>query len=131
MRWVFILDLDATSKGRVGEFFAAYVLESYGVETHRVDTRYSDLWCRVGESVRTVEVKSCTRPTGYKSGEVLRYTFNVRSRKHGWFCLVALDRQMVLLRSVEEMGGPKTLRVGPEEFNAVNQRRTIERFIES
>jgi hypothetical protein len=39
-----------TDKGRQGEFLAAYILETYGVEVHHVDRSGSDLWCRVNDA---------------------------------------------------------------------------------
>ena len=123
----------ASSTGRAGEYFAAYVLESYGVEAHRVDTQYSDLWCRVGEDVRAVEVKTCTRfsvaPAHRKVSP--HYRFNVKSKKHGWFCLVALDIERLLFRPVEEVTASQTLQIQASEFTLDNQRMTIERFLES
>lgn len=121
----------AISTGRAGEYFAAYVLESYGVEAYRVDTQYSDLWCRVGDEVRAVEVKTCTSPSKHGRDAQTYYRFNVSSKKHGWFCFVALDRELLLFRSAEEVGDRQSLRVSASEFNAANQRRTIEQFLES
>jgi len=123
----------ASTTGRAGEYFAAYVLESYGVETHRVDTQYSDLWCRVGEDVRAVEVKTCTKfSTAPEYRKVSpHYRFNVKSRKHGWYCLVALDIERLLFRSVDEVTAAATLQIQASEFTLDNQRMTIERFLES
>lgn len=121
----------AISTGRAGEYFAAYVLESYGVEAYRVDTQYSDLWCRVGDELRAVEVKTCTSPSKTGRSAQSYYCFNVKAKKHGWFCFVALDRELLLLYPVEQIGGMDFLRLTPSEFNAANQRRTIEQFLES
>ena len=125
------LRLHAQSRGRVGEYFAAYVLESNGIEAHRVDVHHSDLWCRIDETLVMVEVKSVSAPKAYGSNVSLKYHFNVGANKQGWFCFVALDRQLLLLRPVSEFRGKRSLALLPEEFNAENQRRTIEEFKES
>ena len=120
-----------SSKGRAGEYFAAYVLEAHGVETHRVDTQYSDLWCRIGTEVRALEVKSCSEASAYGAAVALRYGFNVRSKKHGWYCFVALDRQLVLFRSNEEVGSIRYYSITDDLFTEENQRISIEKFLES
>ena len=103
------------------------------METHRVDTQYSDLWCRVGEDVRAVEVKTCTKfSTAPEYRKVSpHYRFNVKSQKHGWYCLVALDIERLLFRSVDEVTAAATLQIQASEFTMDNQRMTIERFLES
>ena len=107
------------------------MLETYGVECHRVDTQYSDLWCRVGADVREVEVKSCSHPSAYGAAVALRYGFNVSAKKHGWFCFVALDRQLVLFRSNQEVGSIRYYSIVDDLFTEENQRISIEKFLES
>jgi hypothetical protein len=51
-----------TDIGRAGEFLAAYILETHGVEVHHVDRAGADLWCKVRGSIVTVQVKACTAP---------------------------------------------------------------------
>ena len=120
-----------SSTGRSGEYFAAYVLETYGVEAHRVDTQYSDIWCRVGDDVRAVEVKSCSHPSAYGNNVRPTYRFNVKSKKHGWYCFVALDRRLVLFRSVEDITAAQCCTIRADEFTEENQRISIEKFLES
>ena len=125
------MGLHPQSTGRVGEYFAAYVLESNGIETHRVDVHHSDLWCRVRETLCMVEVKSVSSPRAYSRAITPKYHFNISGNKQGWYCFVALDRQLLLLRPVSDVRGKVSLSISPEEFNAGNQRRTIDRFMES
>jgi uncharacterized protein (UPF0335 family) len=51
-----------TDVGRAGEFLAAYILETHGIEVHHVDRAGADLWCKVQGSIVTVQVKSSHRP---------------------------------------------------------------------
>ena len=47
-----------------------------------------------------------------------------------WYCFVALDRQLLLMKRCGSFDTQK-LRILPNEFNEANQRRTIEEFLES
>jgi hypothetical protein len=117
--------------GRRGEFLASYILESHGVECHHVNRDGSDLWAKVGETIFTIEVKSASRPTMQNRAVVLpTYNFNLRRRDADWFCFVALDRQLVIMRPRSELI-VKTVRFKPFEFNEQNQRRTIEELLNS
>jgi len=118
--------------GRAGEFFAAYVLESHGVECHHVDRDGADLWCKVQGSMTTVQVKACSRAVPSRPGSTdLRYRYHTLNGKGAtWFCFVALDRGLLLLRHVSVIGKGKTL-LRPELFTAVEQERTIEAFKKS
>jgi hypothetical protein len=51
-----------TDVGRAGEFLAAYILETHGIEVHHVDRAGADLWCKVRGSIVTVQVKASHRP---------------------------------------------------------------------
>ena len=120
----------ATATGRAGEFFSAYVLETYGVEVHHVDRSAADLWCRVGTQLRTVQVKtaSCPRTTG--RGRQAKYIYHTLPIEVDWYCFVAMDRQLLLLTPASTVVAKSTSFL-PEEFNEANQRRTIEDFIKS
>lgn len=96
-----------------------------------MDTQYSDLWCRVGDDVRAVEVKSCSHPSAYSHNGRLTYRFNVKSKKHGWYCFVALDRQLVFFRAVEDITASHSCTIRADEFTEENQRISIEKFLES
>ena len=124
--------MSSSATGRVGEHFAAYVLEAHGIEAQRVDTQYADLWCRVGDSLIAVEVKTCSAPKRYTGTRVHpRYNFNLRAKKHGWFCFVALDVQLLLLRPVEETGGVCHLSINDYLFTLESQSNSIEKFLKS
>ena len=123
--------MSASATGRVGEHFAAYVLEAHGIEAQRVDTQYADLWCRVGDSLIAVEVKTCSHPVAYGNHVRLTYKFNVKAKKHGWYCFVVLDKQLVLLRSVEEIGQLSSFSIGAPLFTEEAQSNSIEKFLKS
>jgi hypothetical protein len=120
-----------TDLGRVGEFLAAYILETYGIEVHHVDRAGADLWCRANNTIFTVQVKAASRPT--KSNDhtsVGYYGFHTKSTSADWFCFVALDRQLLLMRRVADVT-TTSLRLAPSEFNEANQRRSIDAVLNS
>lgn len=122
---------DSTGIGRAGEFLAAYILETHGIEVHHVDRAGADLWCKIRGSIITVQVKSCrqSKPTN-KESSVNYYSYLTRPCDAAWYCFVALDRQLVLMRPVSEVV-TATTRIAPVEFNEANQRRTIEEMVNS
>jgi len=118
------------SVGRAGEFLAAYILETYGVEVHHVDRDGADLWCKVRGSILTVQVKSSSKPMRYGHEAKEMYTYHTPKIDVDWYCFVALDKQLLLMKKSDSFETSK-LRIAPNEFNEVNQRRTIEEFMES
>jgi hypothetical protein len=119
-----------TSIGRVGEFFAAYVLETYGVEVHHVDRSAADLWCQVRGSLCTVQVKSSSSSRRSNAGRKAKYHYHTPPVEVDWYCFVALDKQLLLM-SPCSLVPSKTTSFDPLEFNEANQRRTIDGFVGS
>jgi hypothetical protein len=119
-----------TDVGRAGEFLAAYILETHGIEVHHVDRAGADLWCKVQGSILTVQVKACTAPAQNNERSSLYYTYSTRNPVADWYCFVALDRELLLMRPVSTIVATTT-RLSPSEFNEANQRRTIEEMVES
>ena len=118
-----------TDIGRSGEFLAAYILETHGVEVHHVDRAGADLWCRIPSGLVTVQVKSSSAPRlSNAKASSLRYPFHTRSIDADWACFVALDRELLLLRPVSEVLASTTW-ISTVEYNEVNQRRTIDRML--
>lgn len=117
--------------GRSGEFLAAYILETHDVEVHHVDRAGADLWCKVRGLIVTVQVKSSSSP-GFSSKRtsVPYYVYHTKGRDADWYCFVALDRQLLLMRRTAQLS-TTTLRIAPSEFNEANQRRTIEEMVNS
>ena len=119
------------SVGRAGEFLSAYILETYGIEVHHVDRDGADLWCKVQGSILTVQVKSSSKPMRYGHDTKEMYSYHTpKTIEVDWYCFVALDKQLLLMRKSDSFETQK-LRISPNEFNEVNQRRTIEEFMES
>ena len=118
------------SVGRAGEFLSAYILETYGVEVHHVDRDGADLWCKVRGSILTVQVKSSSKPMRYGHDAKEMYTYHTPKIDVDWYCFVALDRQLLLMKKAGSFDTAK-LRILHNEFNEANQRRTIEEFLES
>jgi hypothetical protein len=118
-----------TGTGRMGEFLASYILETYGIEVHHVDRAGADLWCKAHNKLFTVQVKAATVPI--KSNDhtsVAYYNYATRNPNADYFCFVALDRQLLLLRKTVEVGA-STVRIAHTEFNEANQRRTVEELL--
>ena len=116
--------------GRAGEFLAAYILETHGIEVHHVDRAGADLWCKVQGSIITVQVKACQAPSQNNERSFLYYTYSTRNPVADWYCFVALDRELLLVRPVALITATTT-RIAPPEFNEANQRRTIEEMVNS
>jgi len=119
-----------TDIGRAGEFLAAYILETYGIEVHHVDRAGSDLWCKVQGSIITVQVKASQAPAQNNDRSALYYTYTTRNPVADWYCFVALDRELLITRP-SVLVTATTTRVAPSEFNEANQRRTIEEMVNS
>lgn len=125
------MDKSKTDIGRAGEFLAAYILETHGIEVHHVDRVGADLWCKVQDSILTVQVKTSRQAKpSRKSSSVKYYSYLTHTRDVGWYCFVALDRELLIMRPLKEVTG-RSLRISPLEFNEVNQRRTIEEMLKS
>jgi hypothetical protein len=119
-----------TDIGRAGEFLAAYILETHGVEVHHVDRAGADLWCKVQGSIVTVQVKACRAAAKSNTRSFAYYTYRTQPTDAGWYCFVALDRELLLMRPSAEVTSVTT-RIAPSEFNEANQRRTIEEMLKS
>ena len=120
--------------GLMGEFFAAYVLEKHGVECHHVDREGSDLWCKVRDSIVTVEVKSATgaRVGGSPGGpkRAPRYHFNTSVKDAQWYCFVAVDKELLLMRPASRVG-VKHVSMNTNAFTLEAQEQSIEEFLRS
>ena len=119
-----------TDIGRAGEFLAAYILETHGVEVHHVDRAGADLWCKVQGSIVTVQVKACTATAQSNVRSTQYYSYRTQNSDADWHCFVALDRELLLMRPSANIVA-KTTRIAPSEFNEANQRRTIEEMMNS
>ena len=107
---------------------AAYILETHGIEVHHVDRAGADLWCKVRGSILTVQVKASQAPVKSNKRSCTYYTYRTQPSDADWFCFVALDRELLLMRPSESIVA-MTTRIAPSEFNEANQRRTIEDMI--
>ena len=113
----------------MGEFLASYILETYGVEVHHVDRAGADLWCRANNAIVTVQVKSARQPARSNDHtQSVYYSYLTKNPNADWYCFVALDRQLLLMRKTAEIT-TSTVRIAPSEFNEANQRRTVEQML--
>ena len=114
--------------GRAGEFLAAYILETHGIEVHHVDRAGADLWCKVRDAIFTIQVKACQAPAQNTKRSSLYYNYRTHNNAADWYCFVALDRELLIVKPVQSIVATTT-RIAPSEFNEANQRRTIEDMI--
>jgi len=117
--------VDKSGIGRRGEFFASYVLETYGIEVHHVDRAGADLWCKADNKLFTVQVKAATVPTRSNTHtQTGYYAYLTRNPNADYFCFVALDIHRLLLRPASNVIR-STVRISPEEFTEANQAQSI------
>ena len=115
--------------GRMGEFLASYILETYGIEVHHVDRAGADLWCKTNTAIITVQVKSARQAARSNDHtQATYYNYTTKNPNADWYCFVALDRQLLLMRPTAEIT-TTTVRIAPSEFNEANQRRTVEELL--
>lgn len=120
-----------TDTGRQGEFLAAYILETHGIEVHHVDRTGTDLWCKLGHGIVTVQVKSCSQPKQTNDRSNLYYTFSTQPSDADYYAFVALDRELLVIKANEGDAIKSTTRFMAHEFNATNQRRSIRAMLET
>lgn len=121
--------MDTTDIGRQGEFLAAYILETHGVEVHHVDRAGADLWCRTPNKIVTVQVKTTTQPKPSNERSNPYYTFSTPHADANFYAFVALDRELLIIKPNNPETTKTTTRFAVHEFNPTNQRRTIEAML--
>ena len=114
-----------TDTGRMGEFLASYILETYGIEVHHVDRAGADLWCKANSKLFTVQVKAATVTTKSNTHTSMTYyNYATRNPNADYFCFVALDLRLLLMRPVSSITA-STVRILPAEFTEENQQKTV------
>jgi len=121
--------------GRAGEFLAAYILESNGIECHRVDRRGDDLWCKLPNGrLVTVQVKAAANakipkvggPKGNRSSYYRYHTATLCSAE--WYIFVALDLELIRLMPANEVNA-SSVNLPPHAFNAQAQAADLGVFL--
>ena len=120
-----------TNTGRQGEFLAAYILETHGIEVHHVDRTGTDLWCKLGHGHVTDQFKSCSQPKQTNDRSNLYYTFKTQPSDADYYAFVALDRELLVVRVNDHDAIKTTTRLLAYEFNATNQRRSIQDMLQT
>jgi hypothetical protein len=116
-----LVEGDTSHIGRVGEFFAIYKLEKYGIECHHVDRSGIDLWCQsLDNSLFTVQVKAsniCHFNQHNKRPAFSGYAYNLRSdHVADFYVFVALDIERMIVKPVEELEGKTQLQLTASDF---------------
>ncbi len=116
-----LVEGDTSHIGRVGEFFAIYKLEKYGIECHHVDRSGIDLWCQsLDNSLFTVQVKAsniCHFNQHNKRPAFSGYAYNLRSEHIAdFYVFVALDIERMIVKPVEELKGKTQLQLTASDF---------------
>ncbi len=107
--------------GRIGEFFAMYVLERHGIECHHVDRSGVDLWCQSHyEDMFTLQVKAANLATMQRKDTPKprqRYLYNLTNNKIAdFYMFIALDVQRVIIKPTGELGRRDSLQIHPDTF---------------
>ncbi len=121
--------------GRAGEFLAAYILESNGVECHRVDRRGDDLWCKLPDGkLVTVQVKTAAKAlvprkgkTEAKRSSYYRYHTGTLCNAD-WYIFVALDLELIRLMPANEVNA-SSVNLPPHAFNPQAQAADLAVFL--
>ena len=116
--------------GRIGEFFAMYVLERHGIECHHVDRSGVDLWCQsYYEDMFTLQVKAANLATlkqRYKN-PVHKYLYNLATQKIAdFYMFIALDEQRVLIKPTEELRSKGSLQIDPDKFTEEAEKEGLD-----
>ena len=116
-----LVEGDTSHIGRVGEFFAIYKLEKYGIECHHVDRSGIDLWCQsLDNSLFTLQVKSsniCHFNKDNKRPNFSGYAYNLRSDHIAdFYIFIALDIERIIVKPVAELKGKTQLRLTASDF---------------
>lgn len=83
--------MDTIQTGRAGEFYAAFILETLGIECHHVDREGADLWCKLpNDTLFTVQVKTAQKQTTSRK-KYQNYRYNLKKSNFDYYCFVALD----------------------------------------
>ena len=117
-----------TDTGRMGEFLASYILETHGIEVHHVDRAGADLWCKANNKLFTVQVKAATTARTSKKTTVPYYIYFTKNPDADYFCFVALDLRLILMRPVSSITA-STVRIAPAEFTEENQQKTVDAML--
>lgn len=118
-----------TDTGRMGEFLASYILETFGIEVHHVSRDGADLWCKIrSDRIVTIDVKSSSAPSLNQKAKN-HYRFTAKGRVPvDYYAFVALDKQLMIVRPSSEVT-TRTVSIHVSNFNEALQRRTIEEMI--
>ena len=121
---------NAAHTGRIGEFFAMYVLERHGIECHHVDRSGVDLWCQsYYEDMFTLQVKAANLANLNRKnrGPEYRYLYNLASQKIAdFYMFIALDEQRVLIKPTEELGRKLSMQVHPNKFTEEAEKEGLD-----
>tara|TARA_R100001198_G_C5172369_1_gene172589 strand:+ start:160 stop:594 length:435 start_codon:yes stop_codon:yes gene_type:complete len=121
---------NAAHTGRIGEFFAMYVLERYGIECHHVDRSGVDLWCQsYYEDMFTLQVKAANLANLNRKDRnpEHRYLYNLASQKIAdFYMFIALDEQRVIIKPTEELGRKLSMQVHPNKFTEEAEKEGLD-----
>ena len=117
---------EQTTIGRAGEYLAAHILETAGIEAYRVDGDF-DLILNIDGALVRMEVKASSKKT---SGRNL-YRFYIENRNADIYAFVALDIGLMRLRMTSELSASGEISYGPARFTPDNQAADIARLVET
>lgn len=118
------------SIGRAGEYFAAYIFESRGIRTVRVDVYGQDLWVHTPTNrLLTVQVKASRGASVERArarGPTYRFYKSQRAEETAdLFVFVALELSCLLI----EASMPKDRELSASEFTPAAMNAGLARFL--
>ena len=121
---------NSSTKGRIGEYFVAYLLEKQGIETSIVDRVGTDLFCRrPNGEMFSVEVKSAVKGIlAHPTAKIPRMNYRIKEIRSDWYAFVDLTNELVVFkpRSELEEYAQKTYYVSAKDFSPFEMKKTLQ-----
>ena len=117
---------NTSTKGRIGEYFVAFILEREGIEASIVDRVGTDLFCRrPNGEMFSVEVKTAVKGIlAHKTAKTPRMNYTIKTIRSDWYAFVELSSELVLFkpRSELENHANKSFYVSAKEFSKYERK---------
>lgn len=121
---------NTSTKGRIGEYFVAFILEREGIEASIVDRVGTDLFCRrPNGEMFSVEVKTAVKGIlAHKTAKTPRMNYTIKTIRSDWYAFVDLSSELVLFkpRSELENHANKSFYVSAKEFSPYEMKKTLQ-----
>jgi len=121
---------NSATKGRIGEYFVAFLLEREGIEASIVDRVGTDLFCRrPNGEMFSVEVKTAVKGIlSNSNAKTPRMNYNIKSVNSDWYAFVDLSTELVVFkpRSELENHANKMFYISSKDFSPCEMKKTLQ-----